>query len=225
MIYEIPGPEEPIKQGDIFFPLPFTQIDLGLLSTFDRETLESHAVDWNEFGHTGVTKPMVIPVEPIWGIVASQDCEANHSPNVSFYKIVKLSEVPGFSTSPTTEWFAKWIPKISRDPKFVQWFYLPADQSVGFSEKMAVNLETLSQVKISSLNANLSLLRKGRLKDPALQHFQETVSHFYGRYAFNEWYNLTAEEFEVYKRNNPEAQPEPHQVRNDQSQPQPSQTT
>jgi hypothetical protein len=47
--------------------------------------------------------------------------------------------------------------------------------------------------------------RSARLLPLAAEHFRETLSFFFRRYADNEWYPLTASEFQAYKAECPEA--------------------
>lgn len=42
--------------------------------------------------------------------------------------------------------------------------------------------------------------RSGRLNATAYEHFREKLSHFFHRYALNEWYILSKEEIAQHKR-------------------------
>ena len=65
-----------------------------------------------------------VPLEPVWGIVASQDCDAARVPYLTFFKIDTLQKVSGFSL-PDEEKAKSWVSIISQKSRLnAHWFYL-----------------------------------------------------------------------------------------------------
>ncbi len=86
----------------------------------------------------------------------------------------------------------------------LKWFYLPADSSIGFTDKMAVDFHSVLRVSRTYLEQNLAQLRLGRLNQIATEHFRERLSEYYRRYPYDEWYPLDKAEYEEYRRSKPE---------------------
>jgi len=61
---------------------------------------------------------------------------------------------------------------------------------VDFTNTIGVQREALE---------NFLANRKGRLNKIACEHFREKLSHFFHRYAWNEWYILNKEEIGSHK--------------------------
>ncbi len=81
----------------------------------------------------------------------------------------------------------------------LRYFYLPASKENGFEDRMAADFRTIVQVAREDLE-RLKKLRIGRLNEIACQHFRETLSQFFRRYPYDEWYPLTGEELERIRR-------------------------
>ncbi len=77
-------------------------------------------------------------------------------------------------------------------------FFLASDERIGFSKKMAVDFTNTIGVQREGLEKFLAN-RKGRLNKIACEHFREKLSHFFHRYAWNEWYILNKEEIASHK--------------------------
>jgi hypothetical protein len=86
--------------------------------------------------------------------------------------------------------------RMSRqNPRF---FYLPEAAQFGLAARSAADFRVVLPVPRTDLET-MRDLRIARLNPVAREHFREALSHFFRRYAFNEWYPLTREEFAVYK--------------------------
>ncbi len=199
MIYDYPSPEEPIKQGDIFHPLPFLTFDLDTLPVINRSDNSAEPKKWEDID--GFPKSVITSIQQRWGIVASQDCDTSNSENISFFTIRPFSTLGGvqdFTEEKDAKWWMnKLLNKIRSEG--IKWFYLPADERIGFSARQIVVFEEVFQVPRKSLESRKAL-RKGRLNSIADEHFRETLAQFFRRYPYNEWYPLSKPEFEEYKK-------------------------
>lgn len=209
MIYEFPSSDQPIKQGDIFKSLPHVFLDPSKLIVFenDQPTIPHSWLEEMEKQEISV----LATVEPKYGIVVNQDCDTSRDTFIAFFEICPFSEVTKLTTKPTPEWWAKNLTKAAREN--LKWFYLPSDERIGFSEKMAANFQTIIPVKTRFLVNNLAQLRIGRLNPEADEHFREHIAQYFRRYPYDEWYPLNKEEFEAYKKDPTRASsvPRPYQ--------------
>lgn len=208
MIYEYPDKNLPVKQGDIFYPLPFGLLDLDKLFTIQpKGILQDKWDNVKEKEKTFISMPIL----PTWGIIATQDCDCVRAPMLSLFQIVPFTKTISPQSLPTTP--KKWQSLIVRHSREnLKWFYLPEDKKLGFSEKMAVNFHTVFQIPRENLERYRETLRKGRLNQMAYQHYRESIAQYYRRYPYDEWYPLTKEEFEEYsKSKNPPPQPMQYQ--------------
>ena len=82
-------------------------------------------------------------------------------------------------------------------------FYLPADQSVGFRDRMAADFRDIMRVPRRDLEG-MRDFRVGRLNETATEHLRETLAQFFRRYPYDEWYCLSKEEFQAYAEGSPE---------------------
>ena len=197
MIYESPDKDDPIRQGDILYPLPMALLDLNELVTLSEEG----ALEKTSWIHIKDNENIVVnaPIKPIWGIVASQDCDANRAPFISIFAIVTFKEIN--SSEPKSP--KKWVSLITKNSRLnASWFYLPADETIGFKDRMAVNFHIVFQISRENLEQNIQELRKGRLNKIAYQHYRENIAQYFRRYPYDEWYSLTNEEFEKYNEEN-----------------------
>lgn len=207
MIYVDANLQAPICQGDIFRTVPRVELCLQRFAVLDEEA--PREVSWGELldeGDGPVTA--VLPLQSVTAIVVSQDCDNTRARLITLAQIAPFSEI--LSGQPASA--AKWISKITQHAKTnYRYFYLPADESVGFSERMGVDFQLLFQLPRTDLEAMRSL-RSARLNDVAHEHFRETVAYYFRRYAYNEWYPFTRDEFEAYAAKFDEAvQPYPWQ--------------
>lgn len=193
MIYEKPDKNEPIKQGDIFYPLPILMVDLSHIYLVDGDKVID--TNWSEI-QTKDGMVVNAAVNKSCGIVASQDCDASRAPVISFFEIGTFQDVARMAL-PTTP--KKWMNLITQRSRInAKWFYLPEDASISFTQRMAINFEVTFQIQKDDLQKNVSELRMGRLNQTALKHYRESIAHFFRRYPYDEWYPLTKPEFEEY---------------------------
>lgn len=207
MIYEIPPPDSPISQGDIFRGVPRVEISLDALSVLEEdEQLEQKA--WKDIlsasdPHQPPTVTAILPIKPVLAIVITQNCDAARGHSLSLCEIDSFLTEKEKAQPPTNA--KKWQSKIVKDIRQIpRLFYLPADQSIGIDEKKAVDFRSVLRVTRTDLEA-MRDHRIGRLNHVATEHFRESLAQFFRRYPVNEWYPLTKEEFEAYAL---EAKPE-----------------
>lgn len=197
MIYELPEQDQPIRQGDIFYPLPFTFIENpDLMNIIDSERIKRSS--WDSIQNSE-RELISVPVIPVWGIVASQDCDASRIPYISFFQINSFSNASGL-TLPQEESHNKWVNIITKHSRLnAHWFYLPKDENLEFRNQMAVNFHQTLLISRDYLKRNLPKLRKFRLNVVAFEHYRESIAQYYRRYPYNEWYSMTKEQLIAYK--------------------------
>ncbi len=208
MIYDFPEPSSPIGQGDIFFGVPILDLTDDELPVIDDEG-NAQTLPWESFAAAGNSVSAIIAVRPTIAIVGTQECDALRSPNITLFEVRPFRDVE--RKSKDTSKPSKWVPLITQHARINQkWFYLPADERLGFSEKMGADFLTPIRIPRLALERLLSF-RKGRLNEVAKQHFRERLAEFFRRYAYDEWYPLTREELAEYQKNHPNAEPFPWQ--------------
>lgn len=196
MIYNYPKSEEPIRQGDIFFYLPAVQnIDLDTLRVITSEGQVSD-IDIKDF-QEDITLDIKISAEAATGIVLTQDCDTERNSIITFLRIFPLSvQNPNPPKDPKK--YFKFI--LDTPNSECKWYYLPADEKMGFKTAMMVSFESTFQVTRNSLE-NHKELRKARLnEEQALPHFRRLISDYFTRYAYDKWYPLTKEELVEYNK-------------------------
>ena len=195
MIYEHPDKTQPIRQGDIFYPLPLMALDLNRLVVLYKGKFEESS--WQMIKDRG---NIVInaPIKPTWGIVATQDCDASRSPIISLFEIGTFKDVTGLQLLSSPK---KWVNLITQRSRLnARWFYLPSNNSIGFKERMAINFHVVFQIPRDNLEEYVDELRRGRLNETAYQHYRERIAQYFRRYPYDEWYPLTKEEFIEYDK-------------------------
>ncbi len=201
MIYEHAEPEQPIRQGDIFFPLPLPVVPLGEIAVAGKDGIR-RPMPWLDVdaGHEELT--CVMPVKRTWAIVASQDCDAAYSTLITFFAIGTFEEVtklnPPSGGKNQARWWSETLTKKAR--LYAKWFYLPQDEEIGFSDRMAVDFRAAFCLRRKELDRQITQLRRGRLGEIAYEHYRECIAQYYRRYPYNEWYPLSQQEFEAYAR-------------------------
>jgi len=203
MIYEFPGESVPIRQGDIFVGLP--RVDISLSKVVVAEPSGERLASWVEVARRGEPVNIIVPVRPVTAIVATQDCDARHSRDITLCEIRDFRDVE--RKSKDTRSAKAWKNIITQHARINQkWFYLPADDRMGFTEKMAVDFMVTLRVPRQDLEG-LRSFRRGRLNLVADEHFRERIAEFFRRYPSDEWYPLNGEEMESYKNEYPDAIP------------------
>lgn len=202
MIYEFPNREEPIRQGDIFYPLPDLSLNLNEIPILGEDG-EVAVKNWDEVTVDDAPKPATVTLNKAWGIVASQDCDTVRAPTITFFVIEPLLK---HNTTPPTN-PAKWVSWITeRKRERQKLFYLPKDPRIGFEDRMLVVFEKVMQIARPPLEERISTLRRGRLNEIADEHYRESIAQFFRRYPYDEWYPLDKEELSAYAE---EKAPEP----------------
>jgi len=214
MIYDFPEPSSPIGQGDIFFGVPILDLTDDELPIIDDEG-NAQTLPWEAFASASENVSAIVAVRPTIAIVGTQECDALRAPNITLFEVRPFRDVE--RKSKDTSKPSKWVPLITQHARINQkWFYLPADERLGFSEKMGADFLTPIRIPRLTLERLLSF-RKGRLNEVAKQHFRERLAEFFRRYAYDEWYPLTGEELAEYQKNHPEVEPFPWQRESDVS--------
>ena len=204
MIYEYPDAEQPIRQGDVFAMLPRVDISLKTMLVID-EGSEPFETTWTDIIANEEEITAILPVRSVTAIVATQDCDAVRSRDITLCEIRTFSDVEGISKGITSP--EKWMKILIRQAKVNQkWFYLPPDERIGFAGKMGVDFLLPIRVPRKDLE-DVRHLRKGRLSDLAEAHFRERIGEFFRRYAYDEWYPLNREEFVAYEKDHPGSKP------------------
>jgi antitoxin (DNA-binding transcriptional repressor) of toxin-antitoxin stability system len=207
MIYEFPDTSIPIQQGDIFVGLP--RIDLSLSRVFLATESGQSEATWAEIARNGEPVEIIVSVRPVAAIVATQDCDAVRSRDITLCEIRPFTDVEQKASERTS---AKgWKNILTQHARINQkWFYLPPDARVGFDHKMAVDFMVTLRVSRAELEG-LRDLRRGRLNPIADEHFRERIGEFFRRYPYDEWYPLDQEEMKAYMGEYPDAKPFPWQ--------------
>lgn len=203
MIYVPVGPDTPIRQGDIFKNIPRVDLDLSDLSVISREGTVEFARDWSSLAESHDRITVSAAIKPVYAIVITQDCDAVRIDDVALCEIDRFAAVERMAeTALKPKSMVGLITKQSR--LNLKWFYLPPDPTLGFTERMAADFQTIISTSRSYLEKHIAHLRLGRLNNIAGEHFRERASEFFRRYPYDEWYPLDKAEFELYRQEKPE---------------------
>jgi len=207
LIYEFPGQDEPIWQGDIFIGIPRFDFALKKIAIVVEDHPEE--TSWESAAKEGNSVTTIVEARPVAAIVISQNCDALRAPDINLCEVRNFQDVE--PKSKETKRLKKWSRIITQQARLNQkWFYLPPDEKVGFTEKMGADFMVTIRVPRVDLEA-LRHLRKGRLNEVAVAHFRERIAEFYRRYPYDEWYPLNKEEMKAYQEDHPGAKPFPWQ--------------
>ena len=91
MIYDFPGPEEPIRQGDIFLKLPRVDISLKKITALD--TFGTVETSWNKIFERTDPVNAIVTLKPAAAIVISQDCDASRPNDLTLCEIRDFRDV------------------------------------------------------------------------------------------------------------------------------------
>lgn len=209
MIYDFPSKEVRIRQGDIFLGLPRVDLSLDELSVLAKDG-EIRECTWTVLAKSDGAPVICIAVRSTAAIVVSQDCDITHGDAVTLCEIRRFQAVEGKSkdTSSTKSWVRILTRQARQNQK---WFYLPPDDGVGFTDKMAVDFGVTLRLSQVDLKRYIGL-RKGRLNEVADEHFRERIAEYYRRYPYDEWYPLDMGELAIYRKSYPDADPYPWQT-------------
>lgn len=195
LIYVGANDNDPIRQGDCFNAIPRLEFSFERTVVLDDEGGESET-SWNSLlAQEGGEKIVVaVPVEKTRGIVISQDCDCFRSEFISLCEVVSYSSLLKKTFDTPKQWREDILQKMQRSPRF---FYLPTDVSLGIPERSLVDFSSVVRVRRTDLEAHRSK-RVCRLNPEADEHFRESVSQYFRRYAVDAWYPLTKDEFVSY---------------------------
>jgi hypothetical protein len=197
VIYIYPPQDKPIRQGDIFEKIPRASVCLTELPTIVGTEEEVRSTSWISVASQEKQIKAVLPVTPVYAIVATQDCDTSTASEITLCEIRKFIEVEGIARNITSPKKLERI--ITQHARINQkWFYLPPDPTIGFNEKMGVDFRLTIRVPRADLEG-FRKLRKGALNAIAKLHFRERIGQFFSRYAYNEWYPLNYEELQAYQ--------------------------
>ena len=204
MIYKSPPTTDPIKQGDIFVHIPKVEISLKEISV-PTDSSQADIVPWEKIIESKSQVAAILPIRSVSGIVVTTDCDNLRSLYITLCEIRDFRDVEKNSKDTTST--KSWTRQIIRQSRHnLKWYYLPADEGVGFEEKMGVDFTSTVSVLREELDS-LKQFRVGRLNSIAYDHFRERLGNFFKRYSYDEWYSLTKDEFEEYKKSAPDAEP------------------
>jgi hypothetical protein len=179
VIYEFPEADVPIRQGDIFIGVPRIEVSLRRIPVVGADGQQSVST-WNEIAQAGEPVTALLAIQPVAAIVATQDCDTLHAPDVTLCEIGKFKEVERKAGQTVSA--KSWKNILTQHARINQkWFYLPPDGRIGFTEKMAVNFMVALRVPGDELE-ELRSLRRGRLNNLADEHFRERIAEFFRRY-------------------------------------------
>lgn len=195
MCYEPLENDQPIRQGDIFFPLPCPNISLDDVQAIS-EAGDFEATDWVT-AQSSHEIYATVELEKAWGIVATQDCDATWQSSISLFRIRPFGEVYGNKPTRVAGWVSTLTERLCKN---ASWYYLPKDESFGIMDEMAANFHEVFQVQRVDLEKNISL-RKGRLASFAFEHYREAIAQYFRRYPYNEWYPFNKAQLEHYAIN------------------------
>lgn len=197
MIYRTVKLDDPIRQGDIFRNVPHFEFSLAQLAIVEEDQQE--ITSWDSIIQFGDSEPVtaLIAVEPVYAIVITQDCDAARGKDICLAQVDEFLDVTGKRNSPPAN-PRKWQSLLTEHSKTnLRYFYLPADGTFGFTERMAADFRSIIRLPRDEF-LHLRQHRLGRLNDVATEHFRESLGQFYRRYPYNEWYPLTKEEAAAY---------------------------
>ena len=188
MCYDLLESDCPIRQGDIFYPLPRTEISLNNMQSLQKvgeSTMAAVVSNWDSLQDR---EEIVIStaLKKTWGIVATQNCDASRIPSISLFQIEPHQDI--IRTPPKDS--KGWIGVLTdRTCKNASWLYLPKDERLEIKDRMIINFHKVFQVPRLDLENNIKL-RKGRLGNVAYEHYRESIAQYYRRYPYNEWYPM-----------------------------------
>ena len=139
-------------------------------------------------------------------IVATQDCDAYHSRDITLCEMREFRDVE--RKSKDTKAAKSWKSILTQHARINQkWFYQPPSDPLGFSNKMAFEFLVTLRVPREDLE-NLRSLRRGRLNPIADEHFRDRIRGILSPcIRTDEWYALDKEEMAEYKKEYPDAAP------------------
>jgi hypothetical protein len=195
MIYEVPEESSPIRQGDIFTNIPSVELTEDPLTIVEDDGLRETTLE--AVAASGQPASVVVPIQPVMAIVGTQECDALRAGSITLFRIRPFGDVEDKAKTTKTSKFVAVVTQHARVNQ--KWFYLPADERRGIPEKMAADFREPIRIPRTTLE-RLRVYRVASLNGTARAHFRERLAEFFRRYAYDEWYALTKEEFEAYNK-------------------------
>lgn len=187
MIYTPVPSQDPICQGDIFYKLPFLRFDLKNLQYInsDHDVVQG---SWNEKIEDNTW--ILANVQKVYAIVLTEDCDCIRNPYISFILITPWNK--------KCENAKTWMQEIINiNTKGLTGMYLPPDPTYQMNKRMLIDFATIFHIDRDGLKQMLNL-RLCRLNEEAKNHFRDKISHYFKRYAYEEYYPLNSEEMDQY---------------------------
>jgi hypothetical protein len=212
VIYDIPDPQAPIRQGDIFRQIPRVDLDPAqLLVVSDSAKQKTEVLDWLKIAPRAVRTPALVTIRPVYAIVITQDCDAGRVEDISLCEVDRFDVV--YPAGKDAKYPKRTMDLITKQSRVnLKWFYLPREPRIEFTAPMAADFQSVLRVPRSYLEENVAALRLARLNQMADEHFRERLAEYFRRYPYDEWYPLDKAEFEEYRRSKSESiQPFPWQ--------------
>ncbi len=212
MIYDIPDPQAPIRQGDIFRQIPRVDLDPArLLVVSDSVHQKTEVLDWLKIATRAARTPALVTIRPVYAIVITQDCDAGRVEDISLCEVDRFDVV--YPAGKDAKYPKRTMDLITKQSRVnLKWFYLPREPRIEFEAPMAADFQSVLRVPRTYLEENIAALRLARLNQIADEHFRERLAEYFRRYPYDEWYPLDKAEFDEYRRSKPEPiQPFPWQ--------------
>ncbi len=212
MIYDIPDPQAPIRQGDIFRQIPRVDLDPAqLLVVSDSAKQKTEVLDWLKIATRAARTPALVTIRPVYAIVITQDCDAGRVEDISLCEVDRFDVV--YPAGKDAKYPKRTMDLITKQSRVnLKWFYLPREPKIEFTAPMAADFQSVLRVPRAYLEKNIAALRLARLNQIADEHFRERLAEYFRRYPYDEWYPLDKAELEEYRRSKPEPiQPFPWQ--------------
>ena len=189
MIYEAVSLSDDLRQGDIFWMLPFSYFNLDeLFILSDDSTFEE--ISWQNLTKEDIQ--VLASIEKVYAIVLSQDCDCLREEYISLIVVSEWQK--GYTSS------KKWMEEIIKLNKYSpSKMYLSLDNNFNINKRMHIDFSQIFNLKRVNLT-NIKSLRICRLNEEAMEHFREKVAYYFHRYAFDEFYPLDKDEMSSYEK-------------------------
>lgn len=187
MIYELVTPQEEIRQGDIFYNLPFDDFNLEHLKVIIDEC-EVNDIAWAEISDEDVE--IIVKLQRVNAIILSQDCDCLRDPYITLAVISKWEK--------SYENTKNWMHGIRGLNRSISKMYLPQDNNFKIKERLHIEFSRIFKLPRENLYS-LRDSRVCRLNPEAIEHFRQKLGNYFIRYAFDEYYPLNKEEMDEYE--------------------------
>lgn len=202
--YKTPSTEDDLNQGDIFISLPFVQLESKIVTQMIESDNELKDIDISSYVPDEDQKTDLVVASIIWkpGIIISQNCDATREEYLSFCEIRKLEDIDKDYAQIIHKTIERKIDYLSRKEYQHQfkYFYLLQDQGIFDGNKMAVDFRRIYQVKKEIIDA-LKNKRTIKLGGRSLDHFRSKLGNYFKRFAYDGWYVLNKEEYDIFYDN------------------------